>query len=355
MAMLLEKDQVAKREDLLDLLTRVDEKATPFMSLVNKGTTPQATFLEWPVDTYSGAALGGTVDGSDLSSSDYQNAAANRAIISTYLQTFRRAAQVSRLAQDVSVVAGVSDEIANSISVKGVELIRDIEATCLSDQDHQVDNGSDPYLTRGLGVWIRDTANLTAQGAGSIGGQSASFSQVPAAFRPAAGQIIGTATASITESDIQALLQTIWSATGMMGDYKLFCDATLRRAFTDFTRTIATAGYTARNFNIDGDSKKVTNSTTIFEGDFGTIEVIADNFIGFNAPGSADYIANGSRQEAGRGYLLDMDKIDLRMQKQPTVEKFEDRGAGDRFLIEARAALQVRNPIGLGQFSPALP
>jgi len=346
MAMLLEKDQVAKREDLLDLLTRVDEKATPFMSLVNKGTTPQATFLEWPVDTYSGAALGGTVDGSDLSSSDYQNAAANRAIISTYLQTFRRAAQVSRLAQDVSVVAGVSDEIANSISVKGVELIRDIEATCLSDQEHQVDNGSNAYLTRGLGVWIRDTANLTTAGAGSVGGQS--LLAVPAAFRPAAGQIIGTATASITESDIQALLQTIWSATGMMGDYKLFCDATLRRAFTDFTRTIATAGYTARNFNIDGDSKKVTNSTTIFEGDFGTIEVIADNFIGFQDA------AVGSSQEAGRGYLLDMDKIDLRMQKQPTVEKFEDRGAGDRFLIEARAALQVRNPIGLGQFSPAL-
>ena len=345
MAMLLEKDQVAKREDLLDLLTRVDEKATPFMSLVNKGTTPQNTYLEWPVDTYGAATLGGTVDGTDVTS--YENAAANRAIISTYLQTFRRSAQVSRLAQDVSVVAGVSDEIANSISVKGVELIRDIEATCLSDQEHQVDNGSNAYLTRGLGVWIRDTANLTTAGAGSVGGQS--LLAVPAAFRPAAGQIIGTATASITESDIQALLQTIWSATGMMGDYKLFCDATLRRAFTDFTRTIATAGYTARNFNIDGDSKKVTNSTTIFEGDFGTIEVIADNFIGFQDA------AVGSSQEAGRGYLLDMDKIDLRMQKQPTVEKFEDRGAGDRFLIEARAALQVRNPIGLGQFSPALP
>jgi len=74
--------------------------------------------------------------------------------------------------------------------------------------------------------------------------------------------------------------------------------------------------------------------------------VIADNFIGFNAAGNA--------QEAGRGYLLDMDKIDLRVNKQPTIERFEDKGGGERFLIEGRAALQVRNPIGLGQFSPAL-
>jgi len=332
MAGLFEINQIGKREDLLDLLTRVDEKATPFMSLVNKGATPRNTYIEWPVDIYDAPSLGGTVDGSDVSS--YENHAANRALLSSYLQTFRRTAQVSRLAQEVSDVAGVSDEIAEAIAKKGVELLRDMEATCLSDQEHQADDGSDPYLLRGLGVWIRDTANIAAQ----------TSHQVPAAYRPAAGQYITTATASLTETSIQSLLQTIWSSTGMMGDYKLLCDATLRRAFTDFTRTIATAGYSSRNFDFAGDAKKVSNSTTIFEGDFGTVEVIADNFIGYNAAGTS--------QTAGRGYLLDMDKIDLRINKNPAVEKFEDRGGGERFLIEARAALQVRNPIGLAQFNP---
>lgn len=233
MAGLFEINQIGKREDLLDLLTRVDEKATPFMTLVNKGATPRNTYIEWPVDIYDAPSLGGTVDGSDVSS--YENHAANRALLSSYLQTFRRTAQVSRLAQDVSDVAGVSDEIAEAIAKKGVELLRDMEATCLSDQEHQADDGSDPYLLRGLGVWIRDTANIAAQ----------TSHQVPAAYRPAAGQYITTATASLTETSIQSLLQTIWSATGMMGDYKLLCDATLRRAFTDFTRTIATAGCSA--------------------------------------------------------------------------------------------------------------
>lgn len=337
MAMLFEINQVAKREDLLDLITRVDEKATPFMSLVNKGTTPQNTFISWPVDSYASPALGGTVDGTDVSS--YDNHAASRALLSSYLQTFRKAYQVSRLAQEVSDVAGLGagNEIAEASAKAGVELVRNMEATLLSDQEHDADDGTNPYLLRGLGVWIRDTANIGAQTGGH---------QVPAAFRPAAGQINGDPTADITESDIQTMLQTIWSATGMTGDYKLFADATLRRAFTDFTRTIATAGYSQRNLNYDGDGTRISNTTTIFDGDFGSVEVIADNFIGYNAAGNS--------QEAGRGYLLDMDKIDLRVNKQPTIERFEDKGGGERFLIEGRAALQVRNPIGLGQFSPAL-
>src|SRR6056300_712821 len=208
MAGLFEINQIGKREDLLDLLTRVDEKATPFMTLVNKGATPRNTYIEWPVDVYDAPSLGGTVDGSDVSS--YENHAANRALLSSYLQTFRRTAQVSRLAQEVSNVAGVSDEVAEAIAKKGVELLRDMESTCLSDQEHQADDGTNPYLLRGLGTWIRDTANINAQ----------VTHQVPADYRPAAGQYITTATASLTESNIQSVLQSIWNATGMVGDYK---------------------------------------------------------------------------------------------------------------------------------------
>lgn len=350
MASLLERSQVAKREDLLDLLTRVDEKATPFMSLVNKGTTPQNTRMDWPVDAYASPSLGGIVDGKDITETgggDYENPAGSRALLFNYLQTFRRAAMISRLAGDVSVIAGVADEKANAVAVKGVELLRDMETTMLSDQEFDTDDGTNPYLLRAMGVWVRGDSTINTAGFGSLAGQSSGF-EVPAAFRPADGQINGDATADLTESDIQTMLQTIWTNTGMIGDYKLFCDATLRRAFTDFTRTIATAGYSQRNLNYDGDGTKITNTTTIFEGDFGQVEVIADNFIGANRPGVT------FAQEAGRGYLLDMDKIDVRLEKSPTVETFEDRGGGERIMIEGRATLQVRNPKGLGQFSPAL-
>ena len=55
---LFENVQVGKREDLLDLLTRVDERQTPYLSMSRKGTTPRNTLLEWPVDTYDDPSLG---------------------------------------------------------------------------------------------------------------------------------------------------------------------------------------------------------------------------------------------------------------------------------------------------------
>lgn len=334
MAGLFEINQTAKREDLLDLLTRVDEKATPFLSTVRRGATPSNTYMQWVVDKYDDVALGGIVDGTDVSS--YGNHAEDRALLSSYLQTFRKTSKVSRLAQEVSDVAGVTDEIADAIAKRGVEILRNMEATCLSDQEHQADDGVNPYLMRGLGVWILDTANIGTQ----------TSHQVPAAYRPAAGQMVRTAVGSLTETNIQTLLQTIWNNTGMLGDYKLIAGSGLRRAFTDFTRTISTAGYASRDFNFDGNSNRVANTTTIFEGDFGTVEILPSSFIG--------YSADGSTQDTNRGYLLDMDKLDIRFHKNPTVERFEDQGGGERFMIEARASLQCRNPLGLAQFNTAL-
>jgi len=334
MAGLFEINQTAKREDLLDLLTRVDERATPFISTAKRGPTPSNTYLQWVVDKYDDVAMGGVTDGQDVQS--YGNHAEDRALLSGYLQTFRKTSKVSRLAQEVSDVAGVADEIADAIAKRGVEILRNMEATMLSDQEHQADDGVNPYLTRGLGIWIRDTTNIAGQ----------TSHQVPVAYRPAAGQIITTAPGSLTETNIQTLLQTIWNNTGMLGDYKLIAGSGMRRAFTDFTRTISTAGYASRDFNFDGNSNRIANTTTIFEGDFGTVEILPSSFIG--------YSADGSTQDTNRAYLLDMDKLSIRMSKNPTVERFEDQGGGERFMIEARAALQCANPIGLAQFNTSL-
>ena len=335
MAGLFEINQSAKREDLLDVLTIVDQRATPFMSMCKRGTTPSNTLTDWVVDAYADVAHGGTVDGTDVST--YENHAEKRSLLHSYVQVFRKSAKVSRLAQDVSNVAGVNSEIANAVAKKTVELKRNMESTFLSDQEHQADDGAVPYLCRGLGTWILDTANIASQSGGF---------QVPSDYRPAAGQIITTAAASLSESDLQTLLQTTFDNTGMSGDYKLFAASVLRRAFTDFTRTISTAGYASRDFNFDGAGKKITNSTTIFEGDFGTIEVVPSSWAGASA--------DASTRDTDRGYMLDMDKVEIAMHKNPTVERFEDQGGGQRFMVESCCSLRVLNPIGLAQFNAAL-
>jgi hypothetical protein len=168
---------------------------------------------------------------------------------------------------------------------------------------------------------------------------------VPAAYKPVAAQINATAVASLTEDgDVQSVLQAIFDATGMLGEYVLFAGSTLRRRFTDLTRTVANATSTAtkvRTFQYSGQAEKVASTTAIFQGDYGTVEVESCSFIGVDAAGAPDKL---------RGYLVDMDKLHLRFHKMPTAERFPDLGGGPRVNIETVFGLQVDNPIGLAKF-----
>jgi len=331
MPQLIEPAQIAKREDLADIMAIVDVRATPFVSRVRKDKGAANSLFQWPVDAYALPNTDGVVDGVDIS--QYENHAEQRAILKNQVQIKRRTAKVSRLAQEVSVVAGVPSEIAQAGEKKLIELKRDVESTLLADADAQADNGALPYLTCGLGAWI------------SVAGPT--LYPVPAAFRPPSAQIVTTATASLTEdTDIQGILQAIFDGTGMNGEYVLFAGSILRRRFTDMTRTVANTNSTAtkvRTFEIDAAAGRIENSTTIYQGDYGTIEIESSSFLGLTAAGAPD---------KDRGYLLDMDKIHLRYNKMPRAEKFPDLGGGERLMVETIFGLQVDNPIGLGKFLP---
>lgn len=329
---LVENSQSGKREDLADIMSLVDEKATPFLSRVRKSRKATNTLFEWMVDSYETPHLGGVVDGTDIS--DFENAAQNRAKLRNHVQIKRRTAKVSTLAQEVSNVAGVSSEIGEAVRKKLVEIKRDIEAALLSSQDAQADNGAVPYLTCGLGLWI-STAGPTLY-------------PVPASYRPSASQVNTTAVGSLVEdTHIQAMFQAIYDQTGMTGDYIAVCGSDFRRALTNMTRTIANASASTskvRTFNMDAAAKKVVHSTTIYEGDYGSVEVVSSNFIGFSSSSLAP--------DKDRAYILDMDKVHLRFNKLPEMKTLADQGGGPRFFIETIFGLQVDNPIGLGKFQP---
>lgn len=331
---LAERNQVGKREDLADVIAIVDARKTPFSSMVKKGKKPGNTLMEWQVDAYDDTKLDGVIDGEDVT--DFENAGENRAVLRNYIQKFRRTAMVTTDAEETSDVAGASEgEMARSIAKKLVEIKRDMESAFLSDNNSQADTGSVPYLTRGLGKWIISAASADTD-----------VNPVPQAYLPAAAQIITTATASLDEdTDIQGILKAIFDNGGDGGDYKLICGSTLRRRFTDMTRTDG-GSETAkiRTFQGSQESKEITNSTAIFNGDFGSIEVIASNFIGRSA--------STNTTDIDRGYVLDMDKLIARYVSLPKVKKLEDRGGGPRALIDAKVGLICLNPKGMGKFQP---
>jgi hypothetical protein len=285
--------------------------------------------------------MGGVVDGADVTVSSAGNPVENRTRLNNYGQVFRKDLRVGFIAETQNV-AGVTDELANGIAKKLVELKRDMEATFMcANQAAVADNGSNAYLTGSLGNWLNadNSANIGAVASGS-------------AFKPASGAVITTATASITETVIQNVLTAIYGNTGTFRDYDCILGSTLKRAFTNLTASGATqvantnsiAATSVRTFNQDLASDTFKSSIDIFEGDFGRLILHPSTFIG-GKNGSA-FVA-----QATKGYIIPMDMVEVRYAKLPQVKQLPDAGGGPARLVEAIAGLVCKNPSGFGMFN----
>ena len=323
MAALFERSQVGKREDLADYITLVDAKDTPVTSMIPKGNKPGNTLLQFQADNMPTAVSTGSVDGVDVSS--YENLNSGRAVLTNYVQVFQRAIRVSPLSVDVSIVAGLRDELAGMVA-KGIKTLkRDMELTICSDNAAQVDNGTVPYLTKALGVWIANAAGTVAP--------------IPTAYLTPSSSINTTATASFAETDAQGVLTSIYGQTGQMKTYDTVVGPTLKRAFSNLLYTATASGTNAyaaiRTLQRDAFSDTISSSVDLFEGDFGSLRLHPTLF---NA-------------NAFRGYVLDMDLLELRYTNLPQVTELPDAGGGPARLIKAVAGLVCKNPLGLGKFS----
>jgi hypothetical protein len=336
----------AAREDLADYIAIVDQKSTPLVSMAPKGKDLGNMQFSWLVDNYQAPQLQGVVDGTDVTVSSASNPVTNRTRLNNYAQAFRRDLRVGFIAQTQDV-AGVTNEIANGVAKKLVELKRDMEATfACTNQASQADNGSNPYLTGSLGNWLTSTnsSNIGACASGS-------------AFLPASAAIDTTASASFTEATAQNVLTAIYGNTGVFRDYDAILGTTLKRAFTNLTAgglsSINGAGTTntytqtsVRTFNQELSADTFKASIDIFEGDFGRLVLHPSVFVG--GKNSAALSA-----QAYKGYVIPMDMLEIRYSKLPEVLNLPDAGGGPARLVQAIAGLVVKNPSGFGMFNGA--
>ena len=326
-----EISQVGKREDLADVIAVADAKKTILASLINKGKKPTNTKFSWQADKYDDPQTSGTVDGTDVS--NYENAAGNRGKLENHVQTFRRTPRVTRLAETVSVVAGVnnpdpqgvagSTEFARAKAKKTVELKRDIEKTLLSDNEAQADDGTVPYKTRGLGKFLQSTAQA--------------YLPVPAAYLTPANSIYSSAAASFTEDSLRLILQTRWENAGTPdGNLIGIVGSVIKNRITDFTRyqPTVTSFSTVKLFEA-APSKTVESVVDIYIGDYGTLELHLSSFLPDN----------------NRGYIIDPAYVELRTHTAPYIEQLPDLGGGPRAIIEAVLGLAVLNPVAHGKIA----
>jgi len=365
-----------KREDLANYIALIDAKDTPFSSMAPKGKDLGNMYHRWSADQYEGATHEGFRDGKDATTTPSSHASDSTAVLgndggtwndpsagaaidstthgtayeplvmnharqqdelSNYAQYFRRATKVSPLAAEVVTPVQSQNLLAAATAKKTVELKRDIEKTMLSNNTPVKETSSVPYKTRGMGSWIANSP-------------TAGDAAVPAAYDTPATSIkdTGTGAASATTTDkvdeaaIQDVLESIYGVTGSVRSYDLICGAKLKRAFTNLTATVTdtaanSASSSVRTFNQDLNNTTFKSTITVFEGDFGTLNIHVDNFM----PASDN------------GYVIPMDKTEIRYGMLPRVQNIPNSGSGEGRIVEAVASLVVKQPQGFGKFAAA--
>jgi hypothetical protein len=320
--------------EIMDRVLITNAKKFPLMAIIPKGPTVRTVHYEWPVDLHEDPTDNAAIDGTDIT--DFDNAQENYTILANRMQWSRDRAMVGELAE-VEEQAGIKNKRGYAIKKKMEKLYRDIEVALGSDNDVQVGSGTQPNKCRGIGGWL--TTAITTSGY-----------EVSTNFTPVAGQVNTTAAASITEAEVQTILQNTWDRGNAQDDdeYKLVCGSSLRKQFSTFTATASgTNAYaTVRTYNADLAKKVIWATVDRFEGDFGKITLLPTHWNAHTAVGGT------SAKNLGRGYGLKPDLWQLVWKWMPKIKPLPDQGGGERFMVHAYWGLRCFNPGGNFTFKP---
>ena len=317
------------REDLTDFLTTLEPEDTPILSTINKTKRPTNTYQEWQVDNLKEVEFNGAVEGKDIS--QFSNKSENRARIGNYVQIFQKDWGVSQV-QELMNPAGISNEVAQSKAKCLREIKRDIEAAIGSDNEMRADTGVLGWNTRGLGNWIKATAQTV--------------NAVPTAYLTPAASIDATATASLTEANFNAVFSSLYEKNGGKRSYTLFAGPSLKSAVSNFQRVTGSSG-TTKTYQVTQDASENTIDLNVelYRGDYHDVSVIPTLFNG-RASGTAI-----TAQSRARGYVIDPELVGWGYMKGIEQYELPNQGGGRRGMTEAIGTLVVKNPLGLGKFA----
>lgn len=309
------------REDLTDIISILEPESTPFVSMMQKGQAT-GTFVEWQADKLATPEFDGVSEGEDVSS--FKNQAEDRARLGNYVQKFRDTFMTSDI-QELVDTAGVSSEFARAESHAVRNVKRSIESAFCSAQDRQAEAGSGtPYKTRGLLKWL------------GSGGQP---SDVPAAYQSVANDTTGTQ----TEATFNTVLQELYQANGMPGgQLTLIAGPSLKQEISNFSRQLAAANGTYV-VNQDAESRKITLTVNLYEGDFGNVAIVPSLFV--NRTSGSDTV------DADAGLLVDPEYVGMHSLKAESATELEDQGGGRRGFVDVIAALACYSPKAHGFFN----
>lgn len=242
-------DAKGNREDLSNVIYRIDPTDTPFMSGIEK-IKATAVNHEWQTQALATASTSNAVlEGSDA----ITDAATATVRLGNICQISDKVARVTGT-QQVVAKAGRDDELDYQAMLKGLELKRDIESILLTNQAKNAGNGVTARVAASVLSWIKTNTSTTGTDPSAADGTGTRANGTQRAF---------------TEALLKTVLQEIWTEGGdpdmiMVGSYN-------KQAFSTFT---------GRGTPMeDTKSKKIVATVDVYESDFGTLKVIANRFM----------------------------------------------------------------------------
>lgn len=241
---------IGNREDLADIIYRVAYTDTPFLSAVSK-TKATAVNHEWQTQALTAASASNKqVEGDEFS----LTAAVPTVRLGNYCQIANKVPRVSGTQQAVKT-AGRADEMEYQIMLRGIELKTDMEMSLVGQNVAKAAGSSS--TARALAPvqsWIK--TNTSKSGSD-----------------PSAADGTGTRTdgtqRQFTEAQLKTVLASIWGTGGKPDTIQV--GSFNKQVFSSFTGRATQTEVTS--------AKKITNAVTVYESDFGSLNIMANNFL----------------------------------------------------------------------------
>jgi hypothetical protein len=242
---------IGNREDLSDVIYRIDPADTPFMTACEREKAT-AVNHEWQTQSLAAVDTNNAVLEGDDATTD---AATPTVRLGNICQISDKVARVTGT-QRATESAGRDDELEYQEMLKGLELKRDMESILVGTNQAKVTGGtSTARKTASVLSWIKTNTSKGASGAD-----------------PSAADGTGTRTdgtqRAFTEANLKTVLQSIWNAGGkpeviMTGGFN-------KQVFSTFTGRATPME--------DTKAKKIVAAVDVYESDFGRMQIVPNRF-----------------------------------------------------------------------------
>ncbi|MFV2089020.1 MAG: DUF5309 family protein [Pseudomonadales bacterium] len=308
-------------EEVMQRIWDISRIPLPLTDMIGSGSIGNARF-SWTLDALQDPLIDDqVVDGSDTITNDDTNLGAR---VQNYAEIKTRTVKVSSRA-DASNTIGFARALAYQVMMRQLEVRRSVEATMLSNNASQADDGASvPGVTGGLDAWL--VTNTIEGATGSVGGFN-TVTGVVDAYTP------GTP-AALTETVFKDMLQAVYEQGGEA--ITVMARTPVIRLFSEFQFSAgARVATLTRETKGDAGPATAVGAVNVYIGDFATVTLRANRLQQVTASNSSTM------------FILDPDLLEVAFLRGYRTETLQKAGLAENRQLSVDWGLRVGNEAGL--------